>query len=317
VQQETYTVTTWYPPAKLGIGVSYHPALRRALDACGELIDFVEISPDILCHERLIGLHRQLEYHPVLFKEALCWSAPWPVVVHGLGLSIGTVAGWNEGYVRILDVLHKHQPFLWHSEHLGFLLATTPHGQSLHAGVQLPLPFTEEALDVVVPRATALATRYGVPFLLENTTYYLPGLPADRGRDEIAFLNDLTERSGCGLLLDLYNLHCNAVNFGFDALAALARLRLDRVVEIHVAGGTTHDGFLLDVHSDVVPEAVWELLAWVVPRAPHLAGIVYELLDQALPIVGAAGIHRQLERAWDIWRQAQTAVGKEDPYGTA
>jgi uncharacterized protein (UPF0276 family) len=237
--------------------------------------------------------------------------------VHGLGLSIGTVAGWNDDYVHILDTLHQQQPFLWHSEHLGFLLATTSHGRRLHAGVQLPLPFTEEALMVVAPRAAALTARYGVPFLLENTTYYLPGLLADGGRDEVAFLNDLTERSGCGLLLDLYNLHCNAVNLGFDALEALSRLRLDRVVEIHVAGGTTSDGFLMDVHSDVVPEAVWTLLEWIVPRAPHLAGIVYELLDQALPIVGAAGIRRQLERLYNIWEHAQTVAYHGGAYGTA
>jgi hypothetical protein len=62
------------------------------------------------------------------------------------------------------------------------------------------------------------------------------------------------EYTRCGLLLDLYHLHCNAVNFGFDAVEALSRLRLDRVVEIHVAGGTTHDGFLMDVHRDVVPK---------------------------------------------------------------
>jgi uncharacterized protein (UPF0276 family) len=88
-------------------------------------------------------------------------------------------------------------------------------------------------------------------------------------------------------------------------------------VEIHVAGGTTHDGFLMDVHSDVVPETVWVLLEWVVPRAPHLAGIVYELLDYALPIVGAAGIRRQLERFSSIWEHTQTVAHNGETYGTA
>ena len=138
----------------------------------------------------------------------------------------------------------------------------------------LPLPFTEEALALLAPRAAALGSRYAAPFLLENFTYYLPDLPSDDGRDEVAFLNDLTERSGCGLLLDLYNFYCNAVNFRFDPYAALSRLRLDRVIEIHIAGGATHDGFQLDVHSKTTPEPVWELLEWVAPRAPHLAGVV-------------------------------------------
>lgn len=305
------------PPPKLGIGVSYHPVLREALDASHDLIDFVEISPDILCYERVIAGQRQLDYHPTMLDEALRWIASRPMVVHGLGLSIGTVEGWNDGYLRILDRLYARQAFVWHSEHLGFLLTTSPAGQPLHAGVQLPLPFTEEALDVVVPRAVAVSERYSRPFLLENTTYYLPGLPADHDRDEIAFLNDLTTRSGCGLLLDLYNFHCNAVNFGFDALAALARLRLDRVVEIHLAGGVSRNGFLMDVHSNVVPDAVWTLLEWVVPRAPHLAGIIYELLEPALPIVGAAGIRQQLERARSIWEQTSAMAHTGGAYGTA
>jgi hypothetical protein len=289
------------PPRKLGVGFTYQQGLHSTIAACQELIDFFEVSPDLLCHERVSDGQRFLDYHPTWLAEALRWTAERPIVVHGLSLSIGSAAGWDENYLRILDLLHAQRPFVWHSEHLGFMLTTDVNGRPMHTGVPLPLPFTEEALDLIVPRARRLCERYGVPFLLENLTYYLPGLPADEGRDEVAFLNDLVERSGCGLLLDLYNFHCNAVNFGFDPIAALSRLRLDRVVQIHLAGGTTHDGFLLDVHSDVVPEPVWELLEWVAPRAPHLAGIVYELLEQALPIVGVEGVYRQLERARHIW----------------
>ncbi len=230
-------------------------------------------------------------------------------MVHGLGLSIGSVSGWNEAYLHILDTFHARCPFPWHSEHLGFLTTTYPDGRPLHAGMPLPLPFSVEALDLLVPRVRALRERYPVPFLLENLTYYLPGLPADGGRDEVAFLNDLTERSGCGLLLDLYNFHCNAVNFRFDAREALSRLRLDRVVEVHLAGGSTHDGFLLDVHSAAVPEPVWELLEWLAPRLPNLAGIVYELMEQALPLVGAAGVRTQLARARRIWQGCQRGMG--------
>src|SRR5262249_25519710 len=168
------------------------------------------------------------------------------------------------------DAPHGLQPSAWHSEHLAFLSTAAPGGPVVPTGVPLPLPFTDEALDLVAPRAAALGKRYGVPFLLENFTYYLPDLPRDHGWDEVAFLNALTERSGCGLLLDLYNFHCNALNLRFDPIEALGRLDLSRVVEIHVAGGAVHEGFLMDVHSRVVPEPVWELLDWVVPRAPNL-----------------------------------------------
>ena len=102
-------------------------------------------------------------------------------------------------------------------------------------------------------------------------------------------------------MFDLYNFHCNAVNLGFDPLEALSRLRLDRVVQVHLAGGSTHDGFLMDVHSDVVPEPVWELLEWLVPRAPNLAGISYELLEEAR--VRPEDVGRQLERARAVWNK--------------
>jgi uncharacterized protein (UPF0276 family) len=182
------------------------------------------------------------------------------------------------------------------------MLTTLPDGRPLNTGVPLPLPYTDEAADLVATRAEEIVRRYEKPFLLENLTYYLAGLPSERNRDEIDFLNEITDRSGCGLLLDLYNFHCNAVNFGFDPITALSRLRLDRVIEIHVAGGVSHDGLLMDVHSDVVPEPVWELLDWITPQTPHLAGIVYELMEQALRFVGVDNACRQLERvsaAWD------------------
>jgi uncharacterized protein (UPF0276 family) len=289
-------------PQALGVGFTYQRGLRRQLGAGCDLIDFFELSPDVLCHERVRDGARALEFDAGLLDDALSATAERPIVVHGLGLSIGSASGWNEGYLRVLDELHARRSFVWHSEHLAFLLTTAPDGQPLHTGVPLPLPFTDEALALVAPRAAALGARYAeTPFLLENFTYYLPDLPRDGSRDEVAFLNALTARSGCGLLLDLYNFHCNAMNFGFDPKAALARLDLSRVVEIHLAGGALHDGFWTDVHSREVPAPVWELLDWVVPRAPQLCGIVYEVMEEAVPLLGVDAIARQLERAQRTW----------------
>jgi uncharacterized protein len=303
-------VTTFTAPTPLGVGFTYQPNFASALGAGWDSIDFFEISPDTLCVERGDAGRRELTYRPALLEDVLGCAESRPVVVHGLGLSIGSAAGWNEGYIRMLDEFQARQPFAWHSEHLAFLLTTTPGGEPLHAGVPLPLPFTDEAIDLVAPRAAAMNERYGVPFLLENLTYYLPGLPSVGGRNEVDFLNDLTERAGCGLLLDLYNFYCNAVNFGFDPFAALARLRLERVVEIHVAGGAAHGGFLTDVHSRTVPEPVWELLEWVAPRAPNLCGIVYEVMEQALPLIGVPAVCRELERARGIWERHSAAQSR-------
>jgi hypothetical protein len=292
-------MSDFFPPPQLGVGITYLPNAPAAAEAARGLVDFFELSPDVLCQEWGRGLERRLVPDPKLFERALRETAELPLVVHGLGLSIGSAHGWDEGYLHLLDTVHARRRFLWHSEHLGFMVVRTPDGGEQHTGIPLPLPYTEESLALLVPRGEALARRYGVPFLLENLTYYLPGLPTEGGRDEVAFLNDFVERSGCGLLFDLYNFHCNALNLGFDAREALARLRLDRVVQVHVAGGTSRDGFLMDVHSTTVPEPVWELLEWLVPRAPHLAGVSYELLEEAR--LSAAVIRQQLERLRDIW----------------
>lgn len=295
------------PPPRLGVGMTYLGNATAALRVAQDRVDFFELSPDLLAREVGHGLSRRLVPQVDLVERALRDTDGRPVVVHGLGLSIGSAHGWDTGYLALLDTVRERWPFVWHSEHLGFLVVRGADGDELHTGVPLPLPFTEESLALLVPRGAALAERYGVPFLLENLTYYLPDLPADGGRDEIAFLNDFAERSGCGLLFDLYNFHCNAVNLGFDAREALARLRLDRVVQVHVAGGGTHDGFLMDVHSTVVPEPVWDLLDWLVPRAPHLAGVSFEMLEEAaLPPEVVRDQLDRLRAIWDRSHRSQT-----------
>jgi uncharacterized protein (UPF0276 family) len=272
-----------------------------------DLIDFVEVSPDMLCREMYTEDGPRMRMQPGLLASALRELDGRPITVHGLELSIGTASGWNASYLTILEEFAAARTFAWHSEHLGYLVSAEPGGEQVNAGVPLPLPFTQEAVDLVAPRANQLVERYGVPFLLENAVYYFPDLPADAGWDEIRFLNQLVEQSSCGLLLDVFNLYCNSVNHGFDLIEALGRLRLDRVVEVHVAGGKVYDGFLLDGHCDRVPEPVWTALEWLLPRAPNIAGVVYEVLDQAFPLVGFDVLRSQLERLRATWRSARSS----------
>lgn len=301
-------------PPPLGVGLSCLVGRPSVWEAVRGHVDFLEITPDILCRERITGARREMRFGPGLLADALAQAGDLPVVVHGVELSIGSAGGWNQAYLDILDRFWALRPFVWHSEHLGFLLSpgTGPDEQA-YIGAPMPLPLTDEALDLIAPRAAALVRRYPTPFLLENGVHYFVDLPADHGRDQVDFLNALTELSGCDLLLDLFNFYCDAQNQGFDALAALDRLRLDRVVEIHVAGGVTHEGYLLDAHSGEVPAPVWELVDHVVARAPRLGGILFEILDSAVPELGAAGIVRQLERARESWSLRPKEVTTDGP----
>jgi uncharacterized protein (UPF0276 family) len=293
-------------PPRLGVGWSYFPTSPHVNASIRDLLDFAEVSPEMFCREVYTDQGPRMSVQPALLEAALTELDGLPITVHGLELSIGTAAGWNDAYLTMLDQFATAREFAWHSEHLGYMRCAGPSGELLSAGVPLPLPFTQEAVDLVAPRADLMVQRYERPFLLENAVYYFPDLPADPGWDEIVFLNRLVEHSSCGLLLDLFNLHCNSVNHGFDLIAALGRLRLDRVVEVHVAGGKQHDGFVLDGHCAGVPEPVWAALEWLLPRAPNLAGIVYEVLDQAFSQVGLEVLRRQMERLQSVWLSARS-----------
>jgi len=232
------------------------------------------------------------------------------MVAHGVELSIGSAHRMNGAYLSMLDSFQILWPFRWHSEHLSFQTVRGTDGGDVEVGVPLPLPPTEEAAALVADRAREVAARYRVPFLLENPAHYLADLPCDDViGDEIGLMNRVVELSGCGQLLDLHNLYCNSVNFGFDPHAALDRVRFDRAVEIHLAGGSQRDGFLTDAHDGRTPEPVWDLLEHALSRPSAVAGVVFELLEEHFDVLGERGIEREIERARGAWsRRVATDV---------
>jgi uncharacterized protein (UPF0276 family) len=212
------------------------------------------------------------------------------LIVHGVGLSIGSYDGWCEHYLQTLDRLFEQVEIAWHSEHLAYNMV---EGEFL--GTMLTLPRTTQVLDLVCERILALQQRYGVPFLLEHAINLLP--ECDSEYSQAGFLNALTARTGCGLILDAYNLECDAHNQGLDIGAFLAELRLEHVREIHLANGVNLRGFQLDVHSRTTRESTITLAEEVVARARGAVQVVtYELLREAVPALGHNAIVQELER---------------------
>jgi uncharacterized protein len=296
------------PPRTLGVGLSYIPVLPTGLYRPG-LLDFVEITPEKLCRARRDGAWLTMDLVPQKLEQARAACGELPIVVHGVELSIGSAGGWNHGYLDMLARFQELWPFLWHSEHLSYQTIPEDGGGSIDIGTPLPLPGTQEAAELVGTRAAAIGRRYGVPFLLENPAHYLRELPyeAEIG-DEIGLMNAIIERGNCSQLLDLHNLYCNAVNLGFDAFAAIDRIKLDRVLEIHLAGGRQEDEYWVDAHDNLVPDPVWELLEYTLPRCPNIAGVVFELLDFYALEVGADAIAEELGRIREIWRRASRSL---------
>ena len=276
--------------ARPGLATTWEGKDPALLDRVLPLVDAIETTPDALARRRGDGA-------PSLAPEPLAAivaaAGVVDVLVHGVGLSIGSASGWSEDYLGLLDELVATVPVRWHSEHLAY---TRVDGEEV--GTMLALPKTDEALELVCRRVERLRRRYDLPFLLENVVHVLPDYPGDY--TEAAFLNELCRRSGCGLILDVYNLECDRHNHGFDVDAFLADLDLGRVREIHVACGVEHRGFLLDVHSRTLRESTLKLAREAVEGAGGAVEIVtYELLEEAVPVLGHETIAGELERLAD------------------
>jgi uncharacterized protein (UPF0276 family) len=285
----------------LGIGFSFIATLPADLYRSG-LLDFVEITPELLCRGRRDGEVLSMDLVPDKLERARAICSELPIVVHGVELSIGSVLNLNGGYLDMLDRFQAIWPFHWHSEHLTYQTMPGDDQRPLSIGVPLPLPGTAEVVRLVGARAAAIGRRYGVPFLLENPAHFLTGLAHEPEiGDEVGLMAAITEYGHCGQLLDLHNLYCNAVNHGFDAFAAIDRTRLDRVIEIHVAGGRWEDGYWMDTHDGRVPTPVWELLEYTLPRCPNVAGIVFELLNYYATKMTVDAVAGELIQARQIW----------------
>jgi uncharacterized protein len=192
-----------------------------------------------------------------------------PVLTHGLAISLGGFDPWDADYLCELGKFLTLTGSPWHSEHLCF---TSVDGSSLHD--LLPLPFTREAARHTVARARDLQARLPVPLLLENITYYAP---LGRGEmDEAEFLTEVLEGSDTGWLLDINNVYVNALNFGFDPRAWLARTPLHRVAQMHIAGHKRFGDLTVDTHGAPVIEPVADLMRWALQRIGRRVPVLLE-----------------------------------------
>jgi uncharacterized protein (UPF0276 family) len=202
--------------------------------------------------------------------------------LHGVGLSIGSTDPLDRMHLRRLAELAARVQPAFVSDHLCW----SSH-RGVHANDLLPLPLTEEALDHVVARVGAVQDALGRTLLIENVSSYLEY--EDSTIPEAAFLAEVARRSGCGLLLDVNNLHVSACNHGFDAAAYLRAIPVNAVNELHLAGHVKKrfaDGaeLLIDTHSEPVCDAVWSLYERALARFGALPTLIE--WDSDLPPLG-------------------------------
>ena len=191
----------------------------------------------------------------------------YPVVLHGVSLSIGSTDPLDEAYLdRLAGLARRFEP-AWISDHLCWTSVGGHHAHDL-----LPLPYTDEALRNVVARVGRVQERLGRPIALENVSSYV----AYRGSTmtEWEFLAEVARRSGCGILLDVNNIYVSARNHGFDPLAYLAGVPPEKVWQFHLAGHSDKGAYLLDTHDHPVADPVWDLYRAAVRRFGAVSTLV-------------------------------------------
>ncbi len=201
----------------------------------------------------------------------------FPLAMHGVSLSIGSTDPIDLEYLKQVKALATRIEPHWISDHLCW---TGVAGRNLHD--LLPLPYTEEALSVVVARVGQVQDALGRQILLENVSSYLTFHASEM--TEWEFLREVASRADCNILLDINNIYVSSVNHGFDAMQYLRAMPRARVRQFHLAGHSDMGGHLIDTHDHPIVAPVWDLYE----RALELFGAVPTMIerDDNIPALG-------------------------------
>lgn len=229
-------------PAGVGVGLrsKYHQ-------------QFLHGTPKIAWLEIVSENYLGLDGRGGRARESLLQIAEhYPIVMHGVSLSIGSVDPLNLEYLHQLRSLKNICGAAWYSDHLCW---TGVGGENLHD--LLPLPYTEEALGHLCPRVQQVQELMGEALILENVSSYLSFAHSEMSEWE--FLSELVKRTGCGLLLDVNNVYVSAINHGFDPMRFLNGIPRGAVRQFHLAGYSDNGTHLVDTHDHPVWPPVWSL----------------------------------------------------------
>lgn len=201
--------------------------------------------------------------------------ADYPVVMHGVALSIGTVDPLNSEYLQKLKALMDWVEPAWVSDHLCWTGVAHRNTHDL-----LPVPYTEEALAHIVERIRRVQDYLGRRIALENPSTYLEFKSSEI--PEAEFIARMAKDADCHLLLDVNNVYVSCYNHRLDAKAYIDALPLDRVIQMHLAGHDNRGTHIIDTHDAAVADPVWDLYKYTIARAGRTPSTMIEW-DDAIP----------------------------------
>jgi uncharacterized protein (UPF0276 family) len=283
---------------ELGVGIIYFPGLEVLLEAHPETVDLLEIEPQTTWLEPP-DRPGEIIVRPEVDRYLA--SLPCRKLVHSVGTPVGGSVAGLEMQLPLLRECVKTLQAPWVSEHLAFNL--TP---DFFTGFFLPPRQTEAGLGVYEAAIRKLAAAMEVPFAFETGVNYLR--PRSDEIPDGEFVAELALRAECGILLDLHNVYCNQRNGRQSIEHFLQRIPMDRVWEMHVAGGFELDGYWLDAHSGAMPDAMAAIAREIIPHLPNLKAIVFEVFASFLPSFPLDAVRKECERIRELWEVRKPAA---------
>lgn len=228
-------------PAPLGYGLGLRPVYYDEILTTQPPVDWFEIISE---NYMLAG------GRPLAILERV--RADYPIVMHGVAMSLASTDPLNLDYLRQLKALVDRFEPAWVSDHVAW---TGVHGVTLHD--LLPIPFTREALDHIVERIKRVQDFLKRRLVVENASTYVSFVESEMREEE--FVREMAERADCLLLLDVNNVCVSSFNHGFDPVAFIDAIPVERVVQFHMAGHTDKETHRVDTHDQPVCDEVWTL----------------------------------------------------------
>ncbi|OGT45627.1 MAG: hypothetical protein A3E82_09025 [Gammaproteobacteria bacterium RIFCSPHIGHO2_12_FULL_38_11] len=239
---------------KLGVGL--RPAHYSIILETHPAIDFFECITEDYIDQKGDGF-----YYLEKIREH------YPISLHGIALSIGSVDPLNKNYLFELKKLITRVKPISVSDHFCW---TGVDGMNTHD--LLPLPFTTESVDHLVSRITQVQDFLGRQIMLENVSSYAQFKNSEM--PEWEFISEIAKRADCFILLDINNVYVNAFNHGFSAEKYLQGVVVDRVKQFHLSGHKNCGSHIIDTHDDKIIDDVWDLYAKAVARFPDTPLII-------------------------------------------
>jgi uncharacterized protein (UPF0276 family) len=291
----------------IGVGTTYSSAIEPLLWRDPGIVDVLEIEPQTTWI-RTPGAQQPYRVNEEVLRHLL--DLPGHKLVHSVGAPVGGTVRPEPGQVALLREVARRLSSPWLSEHLSFNQA-----RGFATGFFLPPRQTLAGVETAVAAIRDLGAALPVPVAVETGVNYLRPRPDELPDGE--FVARVVEGADCGILLDLHNVFANDRNGRQSLEAFLDQIPLERVWEVHLAGGFEDNGYYLDAHSGAIPDEVYRVAEALVPELPALGAIIFEIFPSFVPVVGLDLVREQLALTRELWNRRARRPATDAPVAPA